>query len=91
MGDVDKTDSPPPEADPQPLGPRLLQWMADRNRFAEQNEDGVDLSLIESALEMTPTQRARLAYRRRQDTLRLLSIGQRNRENAARKDRRSVR
>lgn len=52
--------------DTPPVDPRLLRWMADRNRFAEQNEDGVDLSLIEANLKLSPDQRLRQNYRHTQ-------------------------
>jgi len=45
------------QPDNPPIDPRLLQWMEDRNRFAEQNEDGVDLSLIVENLKLTADQR----------------------------------
>ena len=51
--------------DPNQVDPRLLQWMADRNRFAEQNADGVDMSLIEANLKLTPEERLRRNYRHR--------------------------
>lgn len=52
-----------------PLDPRLLKWMEDRNRFAEQNEDGVDLSLIESNLRLTPDERIRQNFEHAQRVL----------------------
>ena len=79
------------QPDNPPIDPRLLQWMEDRNRFAEQNEDGVDLSLIQSMLEITPIERIRMGHRHRLQTLRLLEIGRRNRQNAVRTNPRPAR
>jgi hypothetical protein len=51
------------QADNSAIDPRLLKWMEDRNRFAEQNEDGVDLSL------MTPDERIRQNYEHARQTI----------------------
>jgi hypothetical protein len=50
------------QADNSAIDPRLLKWMEDRNRFAEQNEDGVDLTLIEENLKLSPDQRLQQNY-----------------------------
>jgi hypothetical protein len=51
-----------------------------RNRYGEQDENGVDLSLIRALLRLSPTERVRRADRARRDALRLLEYGRRNRQ-----------
>ena len=51
--------------------------------YGEQDESGVDLSLIRENLRLTPTERVRRADRARRDALRLLEYGRRNREERA--------
>lgn len=48
--------------------------------YGEQDENGVDLSLIRALLRLTPTERLRRADRARKDALRLLEHGRRNRQ-----------
>ena len=59
---------------------RVGEPMRSRGYYGEQDESGVDLSLIRENLRLTPTQRVRRADRARRDTLRLLEYGRRNRE-----------
>jgi hypothetical protein len=49
----------------------------DPNWYGEQDENGVDLSLIRQMLKLTPLERARRADRARRDTLRLREHAQR--------------
>ena len=51
--------------------------------YGEQDEAGVDLSLIRENLRATPTERVRRADRARRDALRLLDYGRRNRKERA--------
>ncbi|MHC4234007.1 MAG: hypothetical protein ACYSUQ_02725 [Planctomycetota bacterium] len=48
--------------------------------YGEQDENGVDLSLIRENLRLSPTERVRRADKARRDALRLLEYGRRNRE-----------
>lgn len=48
--------------------------------YGEQDENGVDLSLIRANLSMTPTERIRKGDRACKDALRLLGYGRRNRQ-----------
>lgn len=60
---------PLPDPDPRrPLGPL---W------YGEQNEDGIDLSIIRANLKLTPTQRIRRANARQRDMIRLRNNAQR--------------
>ena len=54
-----------------PFGPR---W------YGEQDENGVDLSMIRELLRLTPAERLRRADRARRDALRLLEYGRRHRQ-----------
>jgi hypothetical protein len=47
--------------------------------WPEQDENGVDLSLIREALRLTPTERIRRADRARRSALRVQDIGRRTR------------
>ena len=55
--------------------------------YGEQDENGVDLSLIRANLRLTPTQRVRQAERAARDTQRLMENARRNRQEQARTDR----
>ena len=55
--------------------------------YGEQDEQGVDLSLIRELLKLSPTERVRRADRARRDALRLMEYGRRYREERARTDR----
>ena len=55
--------------------------------YGEQDENGVDLSLIRENLKLTPLERIRRADAARRQTLKLLEYGRRHRENAVRTDR----
>jgi hypothetical protein len=57
----------------------------DPNWYGEQDENGVDLSLIRRLLTLTPTERVRMGEEARESTLRLIEIGRRYREEQARK------
>jgi hypothetical protein len=59
---------------------KYLEKMRDPLWYGEQDENGVDLSLIREALKMTPTERVRKADRARRDALRLMEYGRRQRE-----------
>ena len=60
-----------PRAGPEPLGPG---W------YGDQDENGVDLSLIREMLRLTPTERIRRMDRARRSALRLMEYGRRSRE-----------
>lgn len=62
--------NPPPRSSPQ--------W------YGEQDENGVDLSLIRENLKLTPLERIRKAEAARIETLRLMEYGRRSRENSVR-------
>ena len=51
--------------------------------YGEQDENGVDLSLIREILKLTPTERVRRADRARRDALRLREYGRQHREELA--------
>lgn len=51
--------------------------------YGEQDENGVDLSLIRDNLRRTPAERVRQADKARRDYLRLREYGRRNREKRA--------
>ena len=55
--------------------------------YGEQDENGVDLSLIRENLKLSPTERARQGDRAARDTLRLTEFARRHREKQARADR----
>jgi hypothetical protein len=48
--------------------------------YGEQDENGVDLSLIRMNLRLTPAERLRRGDKARRDALRLLEYGRRSRE-----------
>jgi len=52
--------------------------------FGEQDENGIDLSLIRENLRLTPLQRIRKGDLARRQTLRLLQYGREHRKNAVR-------
>jgi len=60
-----------------------LEKMCDPKWYGEQDENGVDLSLIRESLKLTPTERIRRADRARRDALRLQQYGRLNREKRA--------
>jgi hypothetical protein len=52
------------------------------NYYGEQDENGIDLSLIRSNLKLTPLERARRGDAATNDALRLLEHGRRHREKS---------
>jgi len=58
----------------------LPEYMRSPTWYGEQDENGVDLSLIRKNLRLMPTERIRRADRARQGALRLLEYGRRNRK-----------
>ena len=65
---------------------RMEDWIRQNcgpDHYGEQDENGVDLSLIRVNLELTPTERLRKADRARRGALRLLEYGRRHREKSA--------
>lgn len=52
-----------------------LKKMQDPHWYGEQDENGVDLSLIRSILQLTPTERIRRSDQARRDALRLREYG----------------
>lgn len=72
----------------QPLTPEQIEAIRRYcTGFPEQNEDGVDLSLIRGNLRMSPQERLRRAYRGRYQAMRLMEYGQRHGKNALRENR----
>ena len=57
-----------------------LKKMQDPRRYGEQDENGVDLSLIRSILQLTPTERIRRSDKARRDALRLRKYGRLHRQ-----------
>ncbi|MCP4245560.1 MAG: hypothetical protein GY778_00785 [bacterium] len=57
------------------------------NWYGEQNEDGVDLSLIRENLKLTPLERIRKGDLARRQALRLMEYGRIARQDPARNDR----
>ena len=55
--------------------------------YGEQDENGIDLSLIRENLRLTPLERVRKHDAVRQQILKLLEYGRRHREDSARTDR----
>lgn len=55
--------------------------------YGEQDDEGVDLSLIRELLKLSPVERIRRADRARRAALRLMEYGRRHREEPARTDR----
>ena len=55
---------------------------SDPRNYGDQNEDGIDVSLIRENLKLTPLQRIRKGDVARRQALRLLEYGRRHRENA---------
>jgi hypothetical protein len=68
-------------ADPRP---EFAYLSSDPLWYGEQDENGVDLSLIRESLALSPQERLLRADRARRDTLRLLEIGRQQRERNAR-------
>ncbi|MCH8052712.1 MAG: hypothetical protein IH895_01500 [Planctomycetes bacterium] len=68
-----RADDPTPQPDPLDYG--------------EQDENGIDLSLIRENLRLTPLERIRKADAARRQALRLLEHGRRHREDTFREDR----
>lgn len=52
--------------------------------YGEQDENGIDLSLIRENLKLSPVERIRRGEWARLETLRLLEYGRKHRENAVR-------
>ena len=61
--------------------------LSNSSDYGEQDENGVDLSLIRENLKLTPTERLRKADRAWRDTLRLMEYARRNREKPPGGDR----
>jgi hypothetical protein len=59
--------------------------LQDPRWYGEQDENGVDLSLIRENLNLAPRERLRRGDRAREDALRLLEYGRRQRETDARR------
>jgi len=65
----------------------LPEKFRDPTYYGEQDENGVDLSLIRENLKLTPTQRARRGDIAARGTERLMEYARRNREESARTGR----
>ena len=70
-----RTDPPPP-FDPREKPPRA-------DDYGEQDQNGVDVSLIRYMLSLSPLERLRVMERHARDTLALMEYGRRAREAAA--------
>ena len=77
----------PPAAEPEDhLGMTDEQWawfQTCTHGYGEQDENGVDVSLIRYMLSLSPLERLRVMERHAQDTLLLLEYGRRARDAAA--------
>jgi hypothetical protein len=62
-----------------PPGPGTPPWFA----YGDQDENGIDLSLIRENLKLTPLERARRGDAHRIGALQLLEYGRLHRENVA--------
>jgi len=62
-----------------------LRKLQDPHWYGEQDENGVDLSLIRENLKLTPTERVRRGDAARLDALRLMEYGRRHSEKRDRK------
>jgi hypothetical protein len=62
-----------------PPGPDTPPWFA----YGDQDENGVDLSLIRENLKLTPLERARRGDWHRRGALQLMEYGRRHREKIA--------
>jgi hypothetical protein len=60
-----------------PTDPRSPLW------YGEQDENGIDLSLIRAALKLSPKERLRRGDKARRDALRLMQYGRRQRDRNA--------
>jgi hypothetical protein len=66
---------------------RMEEWIRQNcgpHQYGEQDENGVDLSLIRANLLLTPTERLRKGDSARRGALRLMEYGRRHREKSAR-------
>jgi hypothetical protein len=61
---------------------RWLEKSRDPLYYGEQDENGVDLSLIREQLKLTPSQRLRELDRARRGALRLMEYGRRHRQKS---------
>lgn len=71
------------------LDPRLVEYLKTHcgpHCYGEQDENGVDLSLIKSNLELTPLERIRRGDRARRQAEMLLEAGRKHRERSVRND-----
>lgn len=57
------------------------------NTYGDQDENGIDLSLIRENLKLTATERVRQGDRHARGTERLIELGRRYRQEQVRKDR----
>jgi len=65
--------------------PKSTSWFSTNPLwYGEQDENGVDLSLIRENLKLTPTERLRRGDQARRSALRLMEIGRKHRERNAR-------
>jgi hypothetical protein len=71
---------------PQDMPPGYGKYFGP-NWYGEQDENGIDLSLIRENLKLTPLERIRKADRARRQALRLQEYGRRYREERLRGDR----
>lgn len=72
------------------IDPRLAAWIKEHcgpHCYGEQDENGIDLSLIRENLKLSPLERARLADDMRRQAEALLEAGRRHREKSIREDR----
>ena len=65
----------------------LIQKYCGPHWYGEQDENGIDLSIIRENLKLTPLQRVRRADRARRQTLKLNEYGRKHREELIRGNR----
>ncbi len=64
----------------------LPEYMRSPTWYGEQDENGVDLSLIRANLKLTPLERIRRGDRARRDALRMMELGRSLREKPVQTD-----
>ena len=66
---------------PSPEHEAYLKKLANPHYYGEQDENGVDLSLIRENLKLTPEERLERGFRAKLNAMELLEIGRQTREN----------
>ena len=72
---------------PTPEQEAYLKKLADPHYYGDQDENGIDLSLIRENLKLSPLERLRKGSRARRSAMELLEIGRRARKTRVGSDR----